>query len=182
MSRDPVNQFFYSNQFRAHAARFAHELDAAMGHHTLVSASEEDRLTALNALSAMIGVAWQQYAEWIQVDPLETIVGGQFDGTLLWKRNLADYKQYDKTLCGDCDIATFARRFLFHANLPLFRRVWRQGLVYSVNRNTTPWEPQLFAVATQPQSEFYDDLNGFYHAALAHYDNEVGVADRHVAT
>ena len=41
MTFDPVNQYFLLNPFREHAARFAHQLDAAMGHHSLSSASEE---------------------------------------------------------------------------------------------------------------------------------------------
>ena len=147
-----------------------------MGHHTLVSAAEEDRLTTLYTLSDMIGSAWMRYKVWAAVDPEELVVGGNFDGTPLWKRTESDYVGIDEALCGQCDIATFARRFLFQANLPLFRRLHRSGIVYSVDRDTTPkWEAQLFDVATDPRSAFYDALNVNYHQALEHYDNEVGV-------
>ena len=37
---NPPNQHYQLQNFRAHAARFAHQLDAAMGHHTLQRAEE----------------------------------------------------------------------------------------------------------------------------------------------
>ena len=69
LSHETVNQHHLIKLFREHAARFAHELDAAMGHHTLYSASEEDRLTVHQTLSAMIGSAAVRYEEWEGVDP-----------------------------------------------------------------------------------------------------------------
>ena len=62
-----------------------------MGHHTLVSATEEDRLTALHTLSDMIGSAWLRYQVWNAIDPEELVIGGNFDGTPLWKRTESDY-------------------------------------------------------------------------------------------
>ena len=173
-STDPVNQITYLLPFREHAARFAHQLDAAMGHHTLYSAEENDRLTTLQTLSAMIGSAWRRYDEWALVDPEELILGGVYDGTTLWSRNLADFQALDATLCGQCEIATFARRFYFQADLPAFRRLWRSGYLYAVDRSTTPWSPELFDVATQPQGEYHDALDAAYHAALEYYDTVVG--------
>ena len=61
---DPVNPVPYLLPYRSHAARFAHQLDDAMGHHTLQSATEEDRLTVYHALVFMIGVAARKYQEW----------------------------------------------------------------------------------------------------------------------
>ena len=47
------------------------------------------------------------------VDPEEElIVGGAYDGTLLWKRYEPEYVDIDEALCGQCEAATFARRFL----------------------------------------------------------------------
>ena len=110
--------------------------------------------------------------------PEELVIGGNFDGTPLWKRTESDYIGIDEALCGQCDIATFARRFLFRANLPLFRRLHRSGIVYSVDRTTTPkWEASLFDVATQPQSAFYEALVANYHKALEYYDNTTGPAE-----
>ena len=81
----------------------------------------------------MIGSAWGKYLEWEAIDPQELIVGGTYDGTLLWKRNLPDYIAVDLGLCGQCKIATLARQFLFKADLSAFRSVWRQGIVYGIN-------------------------------------------------
>ena len=66
-----------------------------MGHHTLVSASEEDRLTAFHTISDMIGSAWLRYKVWDEIDPEELIIGGNFDGTPLWKRTEQDYIDTD---------------------------------------------------------------------------------------
>ena len=158
-----VNQFFYSNAFREHAARFAHQLDAAMGHHTLGSADERERLAVWNTMTAMIGSAARRYAEWNEIDPEALIVGGNFDGTPRWRRDLDDYIAVDEALCGQCDIATFARRFYLKADLTEFARLWRQGIVYRADRTTTPWSPEIFDVAQSPHGEFYDELTAFFY-------------------
>ena len=147
LTLDPVNQFFYTLQFREHAARFAHQLDAAMGHHTLASADERDRLAVWNTMTAMIGSAARRYAEWNEIDPEALIVGGNFDGTPRWSRDLDQYIGIDEALCGQCDIVTFARRFYLNADLTEFARLWRQGIVYRADRETTPWSPTIFDVA-----------------------------------
>ena len=177
LSFDAVNQYFELNAFREHAARFAHQLDSAMGHHTLASADERDRLTTYNTLADLIGNAWRKFQEWYDVDPQELIVGGNFDGTLLWKRDIDEYRSVHDYLCGECDIATFARRFILNANLDLFRRIYRQGLVYATNRTPARWEPRFVDVATTPQSSFYEQLRVDYHLALTHYDHVIGPAE-----
>ena len=177
VSNDPANQYFDLLNFRGHAARFAHQLDDAMGHHSLTSMSEEDRLVILQTLSAMLGSAERRYRIWDAVDPLELVIGGNFDGIPLWKRTRPEYAQIDQTLCSDCDVVTYARRFRFKANLPLFRRLYRSGIIYSVDRSLTPWGAQLFDVASQPESQFYDNLEVLYHELLEHYDTVVGAQD-----
>ena len=174
---EPVNQIPLLLRIREHAARFSHQLDAALGHNSLQSASEEDRLVTFQTLSAMIGSAWRRYAVLAAIDPEEIIHGGNFDGTPLWKRNLDEYEAIDVALCGQCNIATYGRRFYFHANLALFRRLYRSGIVYAVDRSVTPWGATLFDVATQPESEFYVELDRDYHDSLAYYDNVVGAAE-----
>ena len=174
---EPVNQYVKILLYREHAARFAHQLDASMGHHTLASADERDRLTTYNALADLIGNAWRKFQEWDEVDPQEIISGGNFDGTLLWKRDEDEYDSVHDYLCGECDIATFARRFILNANLDLFRRIYRQGLVYATNRDVTPWEPRFIDAATNPQSSFYEQLRIDYHRALTHYDHVIGPAE-----
>ena len=64
----------------------------------------------------------------------------------------------DEALCGQCDIATFARRFYLNADLAEFARLWRQGIVYRADRDTTPWSPTIFDVAQSPHGEFYAEL------------------------
>ena len=148
-----------------------------MGHHTMQAATENDRLTVHRTLAAMIGVAARRYAEWELIDPEELILGGTYDGTLLWKRNEQDYIDTDEALCGQCDGATFARRFLKKADLPAFRRAWRQGIIYSADRTVTPWAPELFDVATAPAEDFYDALDAAYDGMIDHYDEVSGAQD-----
>ena len=74
LSHRAVNQYFELNAFREHAARFAHQLDSAMGHHTLASADERDRLATYNTLADLIGNAWRKFQEWDDIDPQELIV------------------------------------------------------------------------------------------------------------
>ena len=174
---DPVNQFFHLNAFREHAARFAHQLDAAMGHHTLASADERDRLAVWNTMTAMIGSAARRYAEWNEIDPQELIIGGNFDRTPRWRRDLETYMGIDEALCGQCDIATFARRFYLKADLREFARLWRQGILYRADRTTTPWSPTIFDVAQSPHGEFYAELTEFFYTMLEHYDHDIGVQD-----
>ena len=43
-----------------------------------------------------------------------------------------------------------------------------------MDRSTNPWEAEIFAVASQPESQYYDDLDTAYHEALRYYDENVG--------
>ena len=147
-----------------------------MGHHTLASADEVHRLAVWNTMTAMIGSAARRYAEWNEIDEA-LIVGGNFDGTPRWRRDLDDYIAVDEALCGQCDIATFARRFYLNADLVAFARLWRQGILYRADRTTTPWSPTIFDVAQSPHGEFYAELHEFFHTMLEHYDHVVGVQD-----
>ena len=150
-----------------------------MGHHTLQSATEDDRLAVFNAFSALIGAAAIRYAVYEAIDPEELVVGGNFDGVPLWKRSRQEYEDTYDAICGSCDIVTFARQFLMRGNLALFRRLHRSGIVYSVDRDLTPWGATLFDVATQPESQYYDDLDASYNGMLRFYDEVVGADPLH---
>ena len=148
-----------------------------MGHHTLQSADEDDRLTTYQTLRDMIGIAWRKYAEYAAIPHQEIIVGGNFDGTLLWKRRQPEFAGVDELICGQCNISTFARRFLLAANIAEFRRLYRQGLIYAADLTTVPWTPSIMAVAVAPVGEFHDELIALYDAAIHHYDHVVGPAE-----
>ena len=175
---EPVNQIPYLQDFRGHAARFMHQLDATIGHHSLQAAEENDRETIRQTIRDMIGAAWLKYNVWEVVDPEELIVGGNFDGTLLWKRSLEEMQGIDRLICGQCNFSNFARLCLTDMNIPLFRSLMHSGIVYTVNIETTPkWEPAIFDVATDPRSEYYDMIEAGALAARRHYDTVVGVQD-----
>ena len=139
---DPVNQVPYLQRYQRNASVSAHDLQVTLGTDVMQSATADDYNTVKHAFFHLIGSAWQRYVEWSAVDPQELIIGGNFDGTLLWRRYLDDHASTDEALCGTCDIANFARRFYFHANLPLFRRLNRSGIIYSVDRELNPWGAQ----------------------------------------
>ena len=174
LSAEPVNQVPYLLTYQRNAAVSAHDLQVTLGTDVMQSATDDDYQTVKHSFIHLIGAAWQRYVEWATVDPEELIVGGNYDGTLLWRRYLDDHAATDAALCGTCDIANFARRFYFHANLPLFRRLRRSGIIYSVDRTANPWAATIFAVASQPESQYYDDLDTAYHQALRYYDENVG--------
>ena len=174
LTTEPINQVPYLQTYQRNAAVSAHDLQVTLGTDVMQSATADDYNTVKNSFIHLIGAAWQRYVEWALVDPQELIIGGNYDGTLLWSRYLADHAATDDALCGTCDIANFARRFYFHANLPLFRRLHRSGIIYSVDRTANPWEARLFAVANQPESQYYDDLDTAYHEALRYYDERIG--------
>ena len=174
LTAEPVNQIPYLLTYQRNAAVSAHDLQVTLGTDVMQSATDDDYQTVKHSFIHLIGAAWQRYVEWATVDPEEMIVGGNYDGTLLWRRYLDDHAATDAALCGTCDIANFARRFYFHANLPLFRRLRRSGIIYSVDRTANPWEASIFAVASQPESQYYDDLDTAYHEALRYYDERIG--------
>ena len=174
LSTEPVNQIPYLQTYQRNAAVSAHDLQVTLGTDVMQSATDDDYQTVKHSFIHLIGAAWQRYVEWATVDPQELIIGGNYDRTLLWRRYLDDHAATDGALCGTCDIANFARRFYFHANLPLFRRLHRSGIIYSVDRTTNPWEAIIFAVASQPESQYYDDLDTAYHEALRYYDERIG--------
>ena len=119
---EPVNQVPLLSLYQRNAAVSAHDLQVTLGTDVMQSATDDDYQTVKHSFIHLIGAAWQRYVEWATVDPEELIVGGNYDGTLLWRRYLDDHAATDEALCGTCDIANFARRFYFHANLPLFRQ------------------------------------------------------------
>ena len=43
-----------------------------------------------------------------------------------------------------------------------------------MDRSLNPWGGRIFAAATQPESQYYDDLDTAYHEALRYYDENVG--------
>ena len=179
---DPANQLFYTNQFKAHAARSAHRLDLAMGARTLSSADKVDSEIIRQTIEAVIGSAARRYAEWEVIDPETLIVGGNFDGTPLWRhheRTLQDYIDIDEGLCGACKGSMFPRQMRKKADLAAFRAEWRQGLIYTVDRTTTPWSPLLFDAPPpgMTTSEFHDVLDEYLGLMHDHYDDVIGPAE-----
>ena len=177
-SVEPVNQWPQVWGFRAHAARFAHQLQVSMGHHTLSSMSEEDRLTIHQTLSRMIGAASRRYQQWADVSSTEVVDGGTLDEQPLWKKQQADYEEVDRKLCGHCDSDFYPVSMALKADLPAFERVNGHGEIYAPDRSTAIWQPELMELATTPYDEFYDELKVHFGLMIEHYLDVVGAQDR----
>ena len=141
--RGPQTSISQVINFRAHAARFAHQLQASMGHHDLASLSEEARLTIHQTLSRMIGAAARRYQKWYEVSPTEVVDGGTLDEQPLWKSQQADYEEVHRKLCGRCEGDYFPVEMALDADLPAFERVNGHGEIYAPNRTAVPWQPEL---------------------------------------
>ena len=182
LSADPVNQTFYTNEFRAHAARYAQHLNATLGYDALAAADEWKRLVVKQTMSALLGSAQRSYNTWDEDDPEELISGsGPFGGTFRWKRYEQYYKDIHTALCGECDLDLYAQEFYFEADLAAFKSLWRQGIIYSSNHLTTPWSPKIFDVlnqADQTIAEYHDQLDANYDYLLRHYAQVISVQDR----
>ena len=63
----------------------AHDLQVTLGNDVMRSATADDYNTVKHTFIHLIGAAWIRYAIWEVIDPQELIVGGNFDGTLLWR-------------------------------------------------------------------------------------------------
>ena len=176
LTYDAVTQHFKLLRYREHASRFAHQLDASHGFESTQSAAEEDRLITHQVLSDMLGVGWKRYKEWGVVDSETIIQGGEYDGTLLWKRNEQLYDDTHDELCGTCNISTFGRRFRRKADLPLFRQGYRQGTVHSADRTVEPWATKDFALlpGPAPYGAAYEELKDLFDEAKDYYDEVVG--------
>ena len=182
LTTEPVNQIPYLQEFQSHAARFAHQLDAAMGLHSIQSMEKEDRDALFELFHDGIASGTRRYAEWETIDPEELIIGGVNDGLLLWKhgpdgRDLASMKVVDEKLCGQCGFSTFLPLAAEKVDLAAARRAVRQGTVYVMDRSTTPWSLEEFDYLPTPYADAYEDLAEHFRTARHHYYTVVGHAD-----
>ena len=178
LSFESANQFFQIKNFREHAARFAHQLQISMGHHTISSMSEANQLTIHQTLSRMIGTAARRYQKWYEIDPIELIDGGTLDEQPLWKSQQADYEETHNKLCGRCEGDFFPVSMALNANLPAFERVNGHGEIYAPDRSTARWQPELMELATDPYDEFYDEIKVHFDLMVNHYLDDIGKQDR----
>ena len=181
INSDPANQYYYVNDFRAHAARYAQHLNETLNYDVLGSADEWKRIVVKQTMIALLGLGERRFAEWEAIGPEDLIVGGVYDGTLEWKRDEQAYKDTYTALCGQCDLDLYAQEFFFDADLPAFRDHGRQGVVFGANHATTPWAPLFFGSVDQTEQtvgEFYNELDLHYNRLLRHYAQVVAVQDR----
>ena len=180
-TKEYVNQIPRLQQVRRHAAVFAHQLDVWHGARTSSDLSTTQRDTIYNVFSSIIGTAWNSFDLWETYSPTHLDTHGVF----IWKSQQPLVDDIDAELCGQCDIATFPRR-MARSGRGILSGLWRlyqSGLLYGVNRTTSPWSlGNLINVAhtagssdpTQDILDFYVGLNDKYHEALEYYDINIG--------
>ena len=154
-----------------------HQLDAAMGHHTLYSAEESDRLIVLNTA----GRPDRQ-----RLAPVPRVGRDRTRGADRRRRVRRDAAVEARptpssrastptsvasatsppSRGGSCSRPTC------HCSAASTGRAWSTPPT-AIRR----WEPRFVDVATTPHSSFYEQLRVDYHRALTHYDNVVGVQD-----
>ena len=174
---EPVNQVPLLSLYQRNAAVSAHDLQVTLGTDVMQSATDDDYQTVKHSFIHLIGAAWQRYVEWATVDPAGTNHRWQLRwDTLLWRRYLDDHAATDEALCGTCDIANFARRFYFHANLPLFRAGCAGvGIIYSVDRTRQPLGSN-YLCRSQPAGKpiLRRPGHGLPSRHLRYYDERIG--------
>ena len=148
-SLEPVNQTFYTNNFRAHAARYAQHLNATLGFdvHSRQRTSGND-WSSNKLLSALLGSAQRSYNTWDEDDPYGTDRPAvQLRRDVQVEAVRAALQGHSRQRCVGSASLTYTRRnSYFEADLAAFKSLWRQGIIYSSNHDTTPWSPKIFDV------------------------------------
>ena len=182
-SIEPVNQIPYLIPWRAHVARFAHELDASLTYRSAMAATAEDREFTFTYFATLAAHAWNELRQFADNDPDTP------SGDTLWRQMKPIIETTMDRLCHECDIATFSRRFLEHANISLFRERYQGGQLQATNRDTNPWTPGItvFQIPRVPsltedqliaaRQRFYGYYLGLFPGILQYYDEVSGRAD-----
>ena len=105
----------------------------------------------------------------------ELIIGGNNDGLTLWQHGVdgLDYHAGPMRPCAEPATLPTSHDVLLPRQLASVPAA-APDIIYSVDRSANPWESTIFAVATQPESQYYDDLDTSYHEALRYYDERIG--------
>ena len=110
----------------------------------------------------------------------QLIIGGNFDGTPRWSRDLDQYIAIDEALCGQCDIADIRPALLLERR-PCGIRALYGGRALSIvpTAQLRRGRRQSSMYAQLPHAEFYAELTEFFYGMLEHYDHVIGVLDTH---
>ena len=106
---DPVNQWGYIPEWRAHVARFAHGFDSLPGFESFNQLSSAQKLTAFRVGQTIGGHAWERLAFWTTYDPALSND---------WKLPIVfdPVKKAVDAVCFECQSVTAARRLALTIN------------------------------------------------------------------
>lgn len=171
-SRDPVNQAVNLPIWRAHAARFAHDLDMAQSAYSFLDRSQTAQSVIVQWSKAVCGHAWQMLDLWALIDPRDGVT---------WKAAQALPENAVTALCAECEIATWARQTIRRIDVSRFRTELDAGRIRPTDRSSNVWVPGDSIITQHDQTSitaaslaaFYSSLASNYEWALDWYDDHV---------
>ena len=169
---EPVNQWGYLSEWRAHVARFAHGFDSLPGFESFNQLSAAQKLTAFRVGQTIGGHAWERLAFWTTYDPALSND---------WKLPIVfdPVKKAVDAVCFECQSVTAARRLALTINATDFAAKLAQGHIHGTDRSVNPWIPgDLLTVvpATSEEVTLETAISRLVHsfnAARDYYDVHV---------
>ena len=185
LETEAVNQGYYLRDWRSFLGVIAHDFDASHGLHTFQATSTENRAVIEEYGQALVGRVQWYLDVWDGINPRFILPSGDHAGELHWKTTLPEVKRHVDTVCDVCNLATWPRGFIAHADVPQFRSNLDRGILTGVDRSAVKWVPgaelyRLYGpddpVLTNEQiAAAWAGWRRYYPKALQYYDEVVGV-------
>ena len=144
---EPVNQYGYLPEWRAHVATFCHSFDALPGFESFNQLSASQKVTAYRVGQTIGGHAWERLGFWLS-----------YDASLSddWKLGIVfdPVKKAVDAVCIECQSTAAALRLATNINATDFAAKLAAGRIHGTNRDATPWVPgELLTIVPEPSEE-----------------------------
>ena len=144
---EPVNQYGYLPEWRAHVATFCHSFDALPGFESFNQLSASQKVTAYRVGQTIGGHAWERLGFWLS-----------YDASLSddWKLGIVidPVRKAVDAVCIECQSTAAALRLATNINATDFAAKLAAGHIHGTNRDATPWVPgELLTVVPEPSEE-----------------------------
>ena len=144
---EPVNQYGYLPEWRAHVATFCHSFDALPGFESFNQLSASQKVTAYRVGQTIGGHAWERLGFWLS-----------YDASLSddWKLGIVidPVRKAVDAVCIECQSTAAALRLATNINATDFAAKLAAGHIHGTNRDATPWVPgDLLTVVPEPSEE-----------------------------
>ena len=147
VSLEPVNQWTYLPEWRAHVGRFAHGFDSLPGFESFNQLSASQKATAFRVGQTIGGHAFERLGFWLT-----------YDASLSddWKLPIVmdPVKKAVDAVCFECQSETAARRLALTIDATAFAAKLAAGHIHGTDRSVNPWTPgDLLTVVTATSEE-----------------------------